>query len=117
MVYVKSITTGYTTDAYTESVTALKLTKGVIRQAEIYFPPGCCGLLQAQILLNDKAYIPFNGSELLIGDSLNLVYNDNTLITDEPYQIKIITRNYDNLYNHLLQVRFIVKTLAEITSE
>lgn len=108
MVFIKTVETGKAVDSFTELITDFKLTSGVVSLVEVYFPPGCAGLHKVKLLLNEKAFIPYNADDFIIGDNVNLSYNVNQSIKEAPFILTIITENHDYVYPHQIQVRIVI---------
>ena len=115
MIYSVAVTTAKQTLESNALITPLKLTKGVIKNVEFYFPPGNAGLHHLRLFINDKLFVPYNNDNYIIGDSVLLSYDVNHYLNEEPFLLKIESVNFDNVYSHTAHIRIDVKSLNEIT--
>lgn len=100
MVYSSTITSTLGKTESTKTRTSLKISKGLVYQWELYFPPGSSGLLHVRILDGSYCLLPSTPSESFAGDNVKFTYEDLYLKQSEPFELYIDHWNEDEDYNH-----------------
>ena len=49
-------------------VQILKLSKGILTSVDVFFPPGCHGMVKVRLFRNESALVPLSSDEWVIGD-------------------------------------------------
>lgn len=106
MIYSVNILTPENTPIIEPKKTIIKLSRGLIYQFDIYFPPGSSGLMGIAVFEVNHQLYPFNTGSFFLGDNVTLTYPDLHELTEEQNELTIHTYNLDTDYEHLLQVRF-----------
>lgn len=105
MIIQKTLTIPFNTTKTELLIEDIKLTKGIIYQLDVYFPPGSCGLMGICITLNESQLYPNEIGEFFIGDNNIISFPDTTVIKDSPYILQLKGYNEDTIYNHSVIVR------------
>ncbi len=105
MIYAYDITTPANTAQSTPVRTPLKVTKGLVYQVEIEFPPGPLGLCHVSIFDGGYQVWPSNPDFDFHGDNGMIVFPDTYLKLAEPYEFTAITWNEDDTYDHQIHIR------------
>jgi len=105
MIYRFGITT---TTAYTKEnplITPLLLTRGVVHQLDVVFPPGPRGTLH--LTINDALHQvwPTNPDEEFASDADKISYREHYELEAEPYDLQAYTWLEDATYQHSCIVR------------
>lgn len=100
MVYTATITSPLGKTESTKSRSVIKITKGLVYQWELYFPPGSSGLLHIRILDGSYCLLPSTPSESFVGDNIKFTYEDLYLKQTEPFELNIDHWNEDEAFNH-----------------
>jgi len=114
MLYEFQITTPANTPEASKKKTVLELELGVIVRTIIEFPPGPAGLLHLQINRAMHQLDPRNLNGSIIGDRTFLDFEEWYELTEEPYQLEAYTWNEDDTYQHMVIVRFVLLTWAQL---
>lgn len=105
MIYRVGITTPASTTEVDRKKTTLKLTKGVIHQIDIQFPPGPAGDLHVTIERALTKIWPSNEDESFASDAQNISFREDYDVAKAPLQLEIYTWNDDTVNDHLVIVR------------
>ncbi len=106
MIYSLTINTPANTAIDAPLLSQLKLSRGLIYQFDIYFPPGSSGLLGVAVFKVNQQIYPFNRGSFFIGDNTQVSFNDLQALTEVENIMEIHTYNLDTDYEHQVQVRF-----------
>lgn len=118
MIFRKTITVPANTGKEKPLTTVISVQPGVLEKGEIFFPPGCHGLVGVRILWRGNVIWPSpdTSQEWFVADDYTVEFGameDQFEITDPPYEFTIQAYNEDQVYEHLLYVRFkLVKSSA-----
>ena len=105
MIYTASITTTAGGSKQAATRTIIKVTKGLIWNMEVFFPPGCTGLTHVQFFDGSYQILPASPGNTLIGDGQLLRYDDLYLKEAAPFELVIVSWNEDTFYDHTIQIR------------
>lgn len=105
MIYAYDITTAVGVTAASPQRTSLKVTKGLVYQIEIEFPPGPLGLLHVSIWDGGHQIWPSNPDFDFHGDNGYITFPDTYLKLVEPYEFTAQTWNEDDTYGHQIHIR------------
>jgi len=105
VIYSYDITTPKNTSNYSPQRTALKVTKGLVYQVEVEFPPGPLGLCHVAIFDGGFQVWPSNPEQSFHGDNGYMTFGDSYLKLTEPYEFTAVTWNNDDTYQHTIHVR------------
>ncbi|MHA2265233.1 MAG: hypothetical protein ACXAEN_22795 [Candidatus Thorarchaeota archaeon] len=105
MIYAYDITTPKVGESGNPKRTTLKVTKGLVYQVEIEFPPGPLGLLHVAIFDGGYQVWPSNPDFDFHGDNGMIVFPDTYLKLTEPYEFWALTTNEDDTYQHQIHIR------------
>ena len=104
MYYVEQITTPAQTAQEDAIVTYMGMTWGYIQKVRICFPPGCVGLMHVQIYRYEQQIYPSTPGQSFAWDGFVVEFVDSYPLFTEPYELKIVTWNDDDSYEHTIQV-------------
>ena len=113
MVYTKTVTAAKNGSAASPVQTHMPVTKGLLYQFELYFPPGSSGLLKARVSDGSYPLYPSEPSEWFFGDNTLISFPDKYFIQTPNQELTIWYYNEDDTYDHQFQIR-IGQVLAEI---
>ena len=82
------------------------LSYGIIRQIDVLFPAGCCGLANFFIYRFNTKIFPINEEGFCSSNNETLSFPTHIKILDRPYSVILAGINYDSKYSHTLQIRF-----------
>lgn len=99
MIYTYAITTPANTAIAAPLKTVAKLEKGTVILKYLLFPPGCAGLVGAQIYDALHQVWPTNRGVWFRGEGL-LKFDDRYPLRQEPFELDILTYNLDDTFNH-----------------
>lgn len=105
MVFSASITTDNGTAKADAKETILSITSGLIYRMEVEFPPGCCGLLHTQIFDGNYQVYPASIQDSFHSDARVIGFDDLYLKQQPPFELKILSWNLDETWDHTIQVR------------
>jgi len=112
MIYTKTITATKGGSASTPVLGRMAVTRGLIYQFDLYFPPGSSGLLHVRIADGSYPLYPSEPSEWLFGDNSLITFPDRYFIQTPDQVLNIWYYNTDDTCDHQFQVR-IGQVLAE----
>lgn len=104
MIYNYSISTAANTAETSKQETVLKVSRGVLHKLEITFPGGCAGLLNVQIFDDTHQIFPTNPGGSFALDNVHLNFAEFYEITSPSPQLKVITWNDDDTYEHKVHI-------------
>lgn len=105
MIYAYDITTPKVGEEGNPKRTRLKVTKGLVYQVEIEFPPGPLGLCHVSIWDGGHQVWPSNPDFDFHGDNGMIMFPDTYLKLAEPYEFTAVTWNEDDTYEHTIHIR------------
>lgn len=105
MIYRFAISTPANTTKLNKQKTRMKVTRGVIHQLDIVFPPGPNGLLHLQINAGQNQVWPTNPEEEFASDNDIISFREHNELMLEPYRLEAYTWNLDDTYAHTVIVR------------
>jgi len=105
MIYQKTVTVAKDTLPVDADRSILTVTKGLIYQVEIYFPPGSAGLLHVVVMDGGYQAWPSTPGETFQGENILLSFPDTYLKEAAPFNFTIITYNMDDTYSHAVTIR------------
>jgi len=83
----------------------INLCYGVIRQIDIAFPEGCCGLVGIKINRALHALFPVGDDKWFIGNNVNISFDEQYMLLYEPYCLTLQGYNLDDTYAHTINFR------------
>jgi len=104
MVYRKTIITPALTTEGSPLLSDLSVTNGLVYFLEIMFPSGSEGLLHVQIYDGSFPLWPSTPGESFMGDDIYLKYDDLYIKEKEPFSLRVVTWNDDDMYQHKVVV-------------
>lgn len=105
MIYDFNISTPASTSFAGRKLTVINISKGILHQLEIVFPPGPRGLLHVTINNALHQVWPTNPDGNFSNDNESLVFRENYEIKDSDKTLYANTWNEDTLYDHIVIVR------------
>lgn len=83
----------------------MPVTKGLIYQFDLYFPPGSSGWLKVAIADGAYPLYPSEPSEWLFGDNTLISFPDRYFIQTPDQYLTVWHYNLDDTYDHTFQLR------------
>jgi len=83
----------------------LDLCYGIIRQIDIGFPAGCCGLVGIKLKRALHSLFPVGEQNWFTGDDVNISFDEQYMLLYEPFHLSIEAYNLDDTYNHTIVFR------------
>jgi len=105
MIYDYAIPTPANTLESAPVETLIELPVGRIAHVDILFPSGCAGLAHAQVYRALHQLWPANVGGSFIGDGDVVSWDEDYMLTDEPFTLKAVTWNDDDTYQHTITIR------------
>lgn len=105
MIFAFSITIPPRTYIEDEIYEELPLTKGKLSQVNVFFPPGCAGLVGVRFFRYAFQVLPANFPSWVISDAEDVELPCEVDISAEPYSITLGAYNEDDTYPHTLYIR------------
>lgn len=105
MFYETRITTPANTPQDEAKETIIKVQSGIIHRIEVQIPPGARGLSHAQIYYHEHQIFPSNLEGFFTGDNTSISFKDHFKINTLPLQLKILTWNDDDTFQHDIIIR------------
>ena len=85
---------------------AVEVSRGLIYQTEIQFPPGCAGLVGVKVFDHGHQIYPSNPGAWFVGDAQTIAFPDSYLKLAEPWILVLSGYNSDETYPHTIYFRF-----------
>lgn len=105
MIYDYALPTPANTLESAPMETIITLPVGRIAHVDIMFPSGCAGLAHVQIYRALHQLWPANVGASFIGDGTVVSWDEDYMLTDEPFALKAICWNLDDTYQHTITLR------------
>lgn len=105
MIYTRTITSSAGGSASSPTLDRMAVTKGLIYQFDLYFPPGSSGLLHIRIADGAYPLYPSEPSEWFFGDNSLITFPDRYFIQTPDQMLQIWHYNTDDTYDHTFQIR------------
>ena len=105
-----TITAG--TEEGSPKTVVLKLSKGVITHAGIFFPPGCHGLVKSRLLFHEFQLIPLSKGEWATGNDAEVGGERFYKMGSAPYELKLVACSPSCIYDHTITIRIEVNPEA-----
>ncbi len=106
MIYEKRLTIPKLTLQSAPVSETVEIHPGIVKQVEVYFPPGCAALAHIQIFYWGRQFWPTNPNSDFTGDGTLLSFPEDLVITDPPFELEIKGWNDDDTYSHTPIIRF-----------
>lgn len=113
MVYTATITSPKGGSASNSVQAHMSVTRGLLYQFELYFPPGSSGLLKVRVSDGGYPLYPSEPSEWFFGDNTLISFPDKYFVQTPDQELTIWHYNEDDTYDHVFQIR-IGQVLAEL---
>ena len=108
MLHAKHITLTHGATEATLTRTQFGINRGVIYRIWIHFPPGCAGLVKLRIYHQGHPFLPVEEDAYIKGDSYVFEFPIMFEILEPPEQITIDAWNEDDVYDHSIDVSFLI---------
>jgi len=108
MLHSKHITLTHGKTEAEATTSSFQVNQGVIYRVWINFPPGCAGLVKVRIFHEGHPFLPVEKDAYICGDNYIFVYPVMYEITDTPELIRIEAWNTDDVYDHTIDVQFLI---------
>ena len=108
MLHSKHITVSSGVTESTPSFTKFKVNQGVIFRLWIVFPAGCAGLVKLRIFHQGHPIAPVEADAYIRGDNYTFEIPLYFEILTEPQAITIQAWNEDTVYDHTIDVMFLI---------
>lgn len=105
MIYRFGITTLHKTDGPVWKKTVLRLSRGVIHQIDIRFPPGPQGFLKLHINRAAHQIWPSTSGQDFSTDNELITFREHYELISAPLQFEAWTWNDDDTHDHLVIIR------------
>ena len=86
--------------------TTVEIHPGIVKQVQVYFPPGVAALAHVQIFYWERQFWPTNPNSSFTGDNTLLSFPEDLVIVDPPFELEIRGWNNDDTYPHTPIIRF-----------
>ena len=88
--------------------TKITVNKGVIARVWVHFPPGCAGLVKVRIYHQRHPFLPVDEGAHIQGDAYTYEFPIMFEIKQPPEIITIRAWNTDAVYDHTIDVSFLI---------
>lgn len=105
MIFQQSLTIPINTAKAAPKREEIRLVKGLIYQIEIFFPPGCAGLVGLCIKDALHQVWPSKANTWFYSDDETISFDETYEIDNEPASFQIIGYNEDTVWEHTMQIR------------
>ncbi len=105
MLYAVDVTVPAVTAERDAVETLLPVAPGVLVGASVMFPAGCAGLVHVRILRSRHQVWPSNLDGSLVGDGVEISWQEEYMLFEEPYQFRLMCWNEDDTFGHTVTVR------------
>jgi len=105
MIYTKTVTAAKGGSASSPVQDRMAVTRGLIYQFDLYFPPGSSGLLKVRVSDGSYPLYPSEPSEWLFGDNSLITFPDRYFIQTPDQLLALWYYNEDDTYDHDFQIR------------
>ncbi len=105
MIYAFDILTPKAGEDGNPKRTPLKVSRGLVYQVEVEFPPGPLGLCHVSIFDGGYQIWPSNPDCDFHGDNGYITFPDTYLKLTEPYEFTALTWNEDDTWPHTVYIR------------
>lgn len=112
MYYVQEVTIPLQTTQADPQTTMMGLAAGWIKQVKVCFPPGPRGLAHIQVYRYEHQLYPTTPGATFHWDNFIFVFADNYPLLAVPYEVKIVTWNLDDSYDHTIEVHLEVASYS-----
>lgn len=102
MLYSCSISTPITSTEVNPTHTKLDITKGVITQWQVFFPPGSEGTLKIRVTKGSVPLFPLSYASYIHGEDMLMTVPEFLYLNTEPFELDILTWNDDIVNSHTL---------------
>lgn len=104
MYYVQEITTPFLTTKANAQTTIMGLAVGWIKRVKFCFPPGPRGLTHVQVYRYEHQLYPTTPGGSFHWDNFIFEFHDNYPLLAVPYEVKVVTWNLDDTFEHTIEV-------------
>ncbi len=108
MLHAKHITLTKGRTEATSTDTEFYVNKGVIARIWVHFPPGCAGLVKLRIYYQGHPFLPVENDAHIRGDAYTYEFPVMFEILQQPMRITIRAWNEDAVYEHTIDVSFLI---------
>ena len=105
MIYSYDIPTPANTLESAPVETECILPTGRIARVDVLFPPGCAGLAHIQVYRGLHQLWPANAGASFVGDGMIVTWEEDYMLTDEPFMFRALSWNLDDTYPHTITLR------------
>lgn len=105
MIYSKWIETPANTPLTSPLRTSIRLTKGLVYQFEVMFPPGAAGLHRVAVFNGGIQVYPFIPGQFFRGDGETLSFQETLLVEGSFPRFIVVSYNEDTVYDHGIEIR------------
>jgi hypothetical protein len=110
LIYQTELTVPYATNLPITAEKEVLLVDGKVTQVEVMFPPGSCGLLGVAIFYHQHRLWPSSPDSWFYADNYTFRWNEELRIDEQPFALRVVGYNNDDVYNHTVIVRFAMTT-------
>ena len=108
MLHSKHITVLANTTEAAPNITRFRVNQGVIHTVWLTFPAGCVGLVKLRIFHEGHPFLPVEIDAYISGENFTFAFPVMYEITEPPEQITIQAWNEDELYQHKIDILFLI---------
>jgi hypothetical protein len=116
MIYETRLTIPHNTPETSPLTVTLPLHPGVVNQFDLYFPPGCVGLVHARVFTWARQIFPSNPDSDFSGNDMLIHFPEQMELVDPPFAFVLLGWNLDDKFEHTVTLRVGItpfdKTLA-----
>jgi len=82
------------------------LVRGILSEIEIWFPPGCAGLVHCQVYDGPHQVFPREDGQSFVGDDWHILIKDALPIHGEPFGLTVLGWSPGASYDHTIYIHF-----------
>ncbi|MBI2869388.1 MAG: hypothetical protein HYX96_06150 [Chloroflexi bacterium] len=105
MFYDFSFTVPANTPASAPASLEMKLTRGIVHNVKLLFPPGPHGMVKVGILHGLHQFLPTNPDGYFASDDENINIDEHYELTEAPFILKAVGYSPGTTYNHTISIR------------
>ncbi len=105
MMFAQQLTVTKNTTSLTPVHMFMKLTRGVIHQIDVQFPPGCSDLVRVFLQREAHQIFPVTAGQTVGADTFVISGKMFQELNDHPLSVDVFAHNLDDTFDHTIEVR------------